>query len=116
MLRGYFYEASAVAQRFVPRWDVMCDVGDGWRTSGTGPAANPYTRPAMSCYTGYARTGGPTWVSLCTGPTDISIGRQLYTSIMTVRDAGWTCKLPGGRASLRIEYGVAIEMRFHPPK
>ena len=39
-------------------------------------------------------------------PTDISISRQLYTSIMSVREASWTCKLPGGRASLRLEYGV----------
>ncbi|WP_333436616.1 hypothetical protein [Microcoleus sp. D2_18a_D3] len=50
------------------------------------------------------------------GPTDISIGRQLYTSIMTVRQASWTCKLPGGRASLRLEYGVDDRDEISPPK
>jgi len=50
------------------------------------------------------------------GPTDLSIGRQLHTSIMLVREAGWTCKLPGGRASLRLEYGVADQSEILPPK
>jgi hypothetical protein len=50
------------------------------------------------------------------GPTDISIGRQIYTSIMSVREAGWTCKLPGGRASLRLEYGVDDRDEISPPK
>ncbi len=49
-------------------------------------------------------------------PTDISIGRQLYTSIMSVREASWTCKLPGGRASLRLEYGVDDRDEISPPK
>ena len=49
-------------------------------------------------------------------PTDISIGRQLYTSIMSVPEAGWTCKLPGGRASLRLEYGVDDQSEILPPK
>ncbi len=49
-------------------------------------------------------------------PTDISIGRQIYTSIMYVYSAGWTCKLPGGRASLRIEYGVSDRDEISPPK
>jgi hypothetical protein len=49
-------------------------------------------------------------------PTDISIGRQLYTSIMSVREARWTCKLPGGRASLRLEYGVDDRDEISPPK
>jgi hypothetical protein len=63
--------------------------------------------------------GGPTsggLADLYRRPTDISIGRQLYTSIMTVREAGWTCKLPGGRASLRIEYGVDDRDEILPPK
>ncbi|MFM9267154.1 hypothetical protein [Tychonema sp. BBK16] len=49
---------------------------------------------------------------------DISIARQLYTSIMSTREAGWTCKLPGGRASLRIEYGVSDQdqQSVSPPK
>jgi hypothetical protein len=49
---------------------------------------------------------------------DISIGRQIYTSIMSTREAGWTCKLPGGRASLRLEYGVSDQDqdRVSPPK
>ncbi len=50
------------------------------------------------------------------GPTDISIGRQIYTSIMYVYSAGWTCKLPGGRASVRIEYGVSDQSEISPPK
>jgi hypothetical protein len=50
------------------------------------------------------------------GPTDISIGRQIYTSIMNVPEAGWTCKLPGGRASLRLEYGVDDRDEISPPK
>jgi hypothetical protein len=50
------------------------------------------------------------------GPTDLSIGRQLHTSIMKVREAGWTCRLPGGRASLRLEYGVDDQSEILPPK
>jgi len=50
------------------------------------------------------------------GPTDLSIGRQLHTSIMRVREAGWTCRLPGGRASLRLEYGVDDQSEISPPK
>jgi len=39
---------------------------------------------------------------------DVSIGRQIYTSGMQMyKGGGWTCRLPGGRASLRIEYGVS---------
>jgi len=49
-------------------------------------------------------------------PTDIVIGRQIYTSIMSVREASWTCKLPGGRASLRLEYGVDDRSEISPPK
>ena len=49
-------------------------------------------------------------------PRDISISRQIYTSIMNVRSASWTCKLPGGRASLRLEYGVADKDEISPPK
>ncbi|MEG5111579.1 hypothetical protein QUB60_02580 [Microcoleus sp. A2-C5] len=35
---------------------------------------------------------------------------------MNVRSASWTCKLPGGRAALRIEYGVADKDEISPPK
>jgi hypothetical protein len=40
---------------------------------------------------------------------DVSIGREIYTSRLLIweRGVGWTCRLPGGRASLRIEYGVS---------
>jgi len=40
---------------------------------------------------------------------DVSIGREIYTSGMQIyhNGGGWTCRLPGGRASLRIEYGVS---------
>jgi len=37
---------------------------------------------------------------------DISIGRELYTSIMYMRPFGMTCRLPGGPATLEIQYGV----------
>lgn len=49
-------------------------------------------------------------------PTDLVIGRQIYTSIMSVREASWTCKLPGGRASIRLEYGVDDQSEISPPK
>ena len=49
-------------------------------------------------------------------PTDLVIGRQIYTSIMSVREASWTCKLPGGRASLRLEYGVDDRSEISPPQ
>lgn len=68
---------------------------------------------------GVLRNGSPNVGALSylyRGPTDISIGRQLYTSIMTVREAGWNCKLPGGRASLRLEYGVEDQDEISPPK
>lgn len=35
---------------------------------------------------------------------------------MRVREASWTCKLPGGRASLRLEYGVGDSDEISPPK
>ncbi|MEG4288525.1 hypothetical protein Q5692_07580 [Microcoleus sp. C2C3] len=35
---------------------------------------------------------------------------------MSVREASWTCKLPGGRASLRLEYGVDDRDEISPPK
>jgi len=35
---------------------------------------------------------------------------------MSVPEAGWTCKLPGGRASLRLEYGVDDQSEIAPPK
>jgi hypothetical protein len=68
---------------------------------------------------GLRRTGSPGVGEidyLYRRPTDISIGRQLYTSIMSVREASWTCKLPGGRASLRLEYGVDDQSEISPPK
>lgn len=49
-------------------------------------------------------------------PTDISIGRQLHTSIMKVQQLSVTCRLPGGRASLRLEYGVSDQDQISPPK
>lgn len=46
---------------------------------------------------------------------DVSIGRELYTSFLNIYQGGsWTCKLPGGPASLRIEYGVP-DNRDKPP-
>lgn len=47
---------------------------------------------------------------------DISIGRELYTSILETRPTGFTCKLPGGRLSLRLEYGVSDNDNIPPPK
>lgn len=42
-----------------------------------------------------------------TQSTDVSIARQIYTSILKAGPFGLTCRLPGGPASLRIEYGVS---------
>ncbi len=84
----------AQAQRPIPLLDLQCLV-----TKGTLTLSHP---------------GGLAY--LYKGPTDISIGRQLYTSIMQVREASWTCKLPGGRASLRLEYGVDDRDEISPPK
>ena len=74
VLAGYFYEASAVAQRFVPRWDVMCDVRDGWRTSGTGQRPIPLLD--LQCV---KRSGS--WRS---SQQDISVGRQIYTTVLYI--------------------------------
>lgn len=38
--------------------------------------------------------------------SDISIGRELYTSIMTAFPLGITCRLPGGPGTIEIQYGV----------
>ncbi|MEG4121335.1 hypothetical protein QUA43_28170 [Microcoleus sp. N9_B4] len=84
----------AQAQRPIHILDLQCLITRGTISiSGVGGLAYLYRRP-----------------------TDISIGRQLYTSIMSVREAGWTCKLPGGRASLRLEYGVDDQSEILPPK
>jgi len=37
---------------------------------------------------------------------DVSIAREIHTSILEAQPFGLTCRLPGGPASLRIEYGV----------
>ena len=47
---------------------------------------------------------------------DVSIARQIYTSILTASPFGLTCRLPGGRASLRIEYGVSDQDSKPPAK
>ena len=49
-----------------------------------------------------------------TESTDVSIARQIYTSILKAEPFGLTCRLPGGPASLRIEYGVR-EQDSKPP-
>jgi hypothetical protein len=39
---------------------------------------------------------------------DISVGRELYTAVLRVwPNAAFTCRLPGGSASLRLEYGMS---------
>ncbi|TAD97391.1 MAG: hypothetical protein EAZ96_25120 [Oscillatoriales cyanobacterium] len=84
----------AQAQRPIHILDLQCLVTRGVRhNSSDGPLFHLYRRP-----------------------TDLSIGRQLHTSIMSTREAGWTCKLPGGRASLRLEYGVDDQSEILPPK
>ena len=83
-----------LAQRPINILDLKCLVTRGMRlNSSDGPLYHLYR-----------------------GPTDLSIGRQLQTSIMKVREAGWNCKLPGGRASLRLEYGVDDQSEILPPK
>ena len=86
----------AQAQRPIHILDLQCLITRGLRALG-GP-----------------NDGG--LAELYRGPTDISIGRQIYTSIMSVPEAGWNCKLPGGRASLRLEYGVSDQSEISPPK
>jgi len=84
----------AQAQRPIHILDLQCLVTRGTRhNSSDGPLYHLYR-----------------------GPTDLSIGRQLHTSIMSVTEAGWNCKLPGGRASLRLEYGVDDQSEISPPK
>jgi hypothetical protein len=48
--------------------------------------------------------------------TDVSIAREIYTSILKAYPFGITCRLPGGRASLRIEYGVRDQDSKPPAK
>ncbi len=86
----------AQAQRPIHILDLQCLVTEGAIALG-GP-----------------NSGGLAY--LYRGPTDLSIGRQLHTSIMSVTEAGWNCKLPGGRASLRLEYGVDDQSEISPPK
>ena len=51
-----------------------------------------------------------------TTSTDVSIAREIHTSILTASPFGLTCRLPGGRASLRIEYGVSDQDSKPPAK
>ncbi|WP_156331992.1 hypothetical protein [Planktothricoides sp. SR001] len=37
---------------------------------------------------------------------DISIGRELYTSIMSTNPVGITCRLPGGPGTVEMQYGI----------
>ncbi len=45
---------------------------------------------------------------------DISIGRELYTSIMRTTPVGITCRLPGGPGTVEIQYGVPDTSRLPP--
>ncbi len=58
------------------------------------------------------------WHSFSTRPfregSDISIGRELYTSIMKTNPVGITCRLPGGPGTLEIQYGVPDTSRLPP--
>jgi len=48
------------------------------------------------------RSGG--WGS---NQQDISVGRQIYTAILYIKpDTAFTCRLPGGPASLRLEFAI----------
>lgn len=47
---------------------------------------------------------------------DISVSRELYTSFLMIPHGSWTCRLPGGPASLRIEYGVPDNSDKPPAK
>jgi hypothetical protein len=39
--------------------------------------------------------------------TDISVGRQIYTTVLYISpDTAITCRLPGGPASLRLEFAI----------
>ena len=51
-----------------------------------------------------------------TNKKDVSIAREIYTSILEAQPLGITCRLPGGPASLRIEYGVSDRDSKPPAK
>ena len=51
-----------------------------------------------------------------TQSTDVSIAREIYTSILKAQPFGITCRLPAGPASLRIEYGVSDQDSDPPAK
>ena len=51
-----------------------------------------------------------------TNQKDVSIAREIYTSILEAQPLGITCRLPGGPASLRIEYGVSDRDSKPPAK
>ncbi len=69
----------------------------------------------LNCVT---RWSGSYWSqsSYWTESTDVSIARQIYTSILKTTPFGLTCRLPGGPASLRIEYGVSDRDSAPPAK
>ncbi len=46
---------------------------------------------------------------------DIAVGRELYTSILRISyDAAFTCRLPGGPASLRLEFAIPDTSKYPP--
>jgi hypothetical protein len=49
--------------------------------------------------------------------TDIIVGREIYTSVMEARaNSAMTCRLPGGRASLRLEFAIPDNFDIPPVK
>ncbi len=51
------------------------------------------------------------------GKWDISVGRELYTSILVIApDTALTCRLPGGPASLRLEFAIPDDKERAPIK
>ncbi|MEG3979029.1 hypothetical protein QT970_31115 [Microcoleus sp. herbarium8] len=48
---------------------------------------------------------------------DIIVGREIYTSVMTANaNSAMTCRLPGGRASLRLEFAIPDNFDIPPVK
>jgi len=48
---------------------------------------------------------------------DISVGRQIYTTVLYINpDTALTCRLPGGPASLRLEFAIPDDKERAPIK
>lgn len=88
--------------------DAVCHARNRHATSS--PSQRPIYLLDLECVT--------VWHSFSRRPflegADISIGRELYTSIMNTNPVGITCRLPGGPGTVEIQYGVPDTSRLPP--